>query len=444
MIKKVIFFSLLCISLLNAANVTLDKATYTHNEDVVVNFTDMTAKNKDWIAIYPKDSTNEWGNVVAWKWTNDTTEGQVTFNFIPVGEYEVRVFYNNSFTLEVEKAFTVEAGENLATVTTDKATYKEDEEIIVTFANMAAKNKDWIGIYPKDSSNEWGNVVAWKWTEDTDNGQVTINPLPVGEYEARVFYNNSTHLEASNEFNVTEEEVIVEAPTVDTNQTTYFENEPITITFANMVAKNQDWIAVYPKESTLAWENVVVWEWTEDTADGQVTIDALPIGEYEARIFYNNSFLLEASTEFNVTAIPEEEFILKSEKESYKSDEIIRIYFKHFRGEESDWIGIFPIDVENNKDDAIEWRDAKSLVKGELTFNGLPEGTYEARANFAMEHNKTIQFTVEEQVDVTTLFEDAEDGIDPRWNRYAGNRPIKLLNVGAQGSGHSIRTVGYW
>ena len=442
MIKKVILFSLLFIGILNAANVTLNKATYTNNENIVVNFTDMTAKNQDWIGIYPKNSSNSWGNVVAWKWTNDTTEGQVTFDALPAGEYEARVFYNNSFTLEAKKAFLVEAdAADAPTVTTDKTTYANDEEITVTFANMAAKNQDWIGIYPKDSSSAWANVVAWHWTDDTTNGQVTFDALPAGEYETRAFYNNSGHLEAKKAFTVTD---AVEAPTVTTNKTTYFNNEQITVTFANMTAKNQDWIGIYPKDSSTAWANVVAWHWTDDTTNGQVTFDALPIGEYEARAFYNNSGHLEAKKTFTVTAVPEEDYIVKSDKDVYKSNELIRIYFKHFRGTASDWIGIFPSGADNQKESAVEWRDAKSLVKGELTFAGLPTGTYEARAYFATLHKETVQFTVEEQVDVTTLFEDAEDGIDPRWNRYAGNRPIQLLNVGAQGSAHSIRTIGYW
>jgi len=443
MIKKVILFSLLFVGILNAANVTLDKTTYTNTENITVNFSDMTAKNKDWIGIYPKDSSNAWGNVVAWKWTNDTTNGNVVIDALPVGEYEARAFYNNGFRLEAKKAFTVKQDTTTApTVTTDKTNYLTNEKITVTFTNMVVKNKDWIGIYPKDSSNAWGNVVAWKWTNDTTNGNVVIDALPVGEYEARAFYNNGFRLEAKKAFSV--QKGADNAPTVTTNKTTYFNNENITVTFANMVAKNQDWIGIYPKDSSNAWGNVIAWKWTNDITNGNVVIDALPVGEYEARAFYNNSGHLEAAKAFTVIPAPVATFIIKSEKNSYKSDEIIRIIFDNFRGTASDWIGIFPVGAANEKESAIEWRDAKSLVKGELTFNGLPAGTYEARANFATLHKKTIQFTVTQQVDLTTVYEDGEDGIDPRWNHYSGKYPVTLLNEGAQGSAHAIRTRGYW
>jgi len=203
MSKKIILFTLLFISILNAANLNLNKKNYAKNENIVVNFTNMVAKNRDWIGIYPRNSSNAWGNVIAWEWTNDTTNGQLTFKNLPLGDYEVRAFYNNSFQEEAIAQFKIQ---NIVakqpTVTTNNTNYTNNEKIIVTFSNMQAKNRDWIGIYPKNSSNAWGNVIAWEWTNDTTNGQITFNALPVGEYEARAFYNNSGHLETKSAFKV--------------------------------------------------------------------------------------------------------------------------------------------------------------------------------------------------------------------------------------------------
>ena len=436
MIKKILLLSFVFLGIINAANINVNKNIYNTNEAILVTFSDMEAQHEDWIAIYPAESNTDWNNVLKWEWTEDVEEGTLTFDGLPEGDYEVRAFYNNSYRMEASKAFTVEVAHEEPTVTTDKATYLDDEQITVNFANMTAKNQDWIGIYPKNKSNDWGNQVAWHWTNDTENGQINFNSLPAGEYEVRAFYNNSFNLEAKKEFTVTHTTV---DPTLSTNKASYLTNEQITVNFANMAAKNQDWIGIYPKESSSAWKNVVAWHWTDDTTNGQVTFDALPVGEYEARAFYNNSGHLEATKAFTVTPIPQEGFIVKSEKDIYKSNELIRIYFNHMRGTSSDWIGIFPIGADNQKESAIEWRKAKSLVKGELTFNGLPTGTYEVRAYFATLHKETIQFTVEEQEDISTLFEDAEEGIDPRWNHYSGQFPLRRLNVGAQGSEHSIR-----
>jgi len=208
MIKRIIFISLLLVSMINAATLSLNKTTLTPQDSILVTFTNMTGQHQDWIGIYPKGSNNDWKNVIKWHWTNDSATGQVIFTSLPVGKYEARAFYNNSFKLEAKKAFTItQSSTEAPTLSTGKATYFNNDKITVNFANMVAKNQDWIGIYPKNSSNDWGNVVAWHWTNDTTNGQVIFNALPAGKYEARAFYNNSFHLEAKKDFTVTTQNV---------------------------------------------------------------------------------------------------------------------------------------------------------------------------------------------------------------------------------------------
>ena len=345
MIKKMIFIILLFVSMINAASLTLNKTTLMANENVSVIFTNMTGKHQDWIGIYPKGSSNAWGNVLAWHWTDDKTNGQVTFNALPIGQYEARAFYNNNFSLKAKKAFRVTGATANPTVRTTKTTYSSNEHIVVNFTNMVAKHQDWIGIYPKGSSNAWDNVITWHWTDDKTNGQVTFNALPTGQYEARAFYNNNFNLKAKKAFIV--KRTTTNKPTVTTTKTTYRSNEPIIINFTNMVERDQDWIGIYPKGSSTAWNNVIAWHWTDDKTNGQITFNKLPAGQYEARAFYNNGFHLEAKKTFSVTTA----------------------------------------------------------------------------------------HTVVDRI----LIDDAEDGIDPRWKNYAG-APMRLLNQGAQGSHHSIRT----
>ena len=70
---------------------------------------------------------------------------------------------------------------------------------------MEGHAKDWIGIYPVGSSNDWANVVAWKWSRGQVNGQKSFNNLPVGNYEVRVFFRNSYKVEARDGFSVKQE-----------------------------------------------------------------------------------------------------------------------------------------------------------------------------------------------------------------------------------------------
>jgi len=201
MSKRLILTTFLFITILNAANIN-SKDVFNTTENIVINFKNMTAKNQDWIGIYPEGSNNDWGNVIAWKWTDDKSKGKLTFEPLPLGAYETRAFYNNSFHLEASKKFKVDNADIPVTITTNKTTYSPEEQIIVNFSNMIAKNQDWIGIYPEGSNNDWGNVVAWSWTNDTENGNLTFDSLPVGSYAVRAFFNNSFHLEASHLFKV--------------------------------------------------------------------------------------------------------------------------------------------------------------------------------------------------------------------------------------------------
>ena len=209
MIKKTLFLTLLFANSLSAANVTTSKAVYTADEQVKVHFANMTAQNQDWIGIYPEGTNNDWGNVIGWKWTDDKENGDVMFGngALPVGKFEVRAFYNNSFHTEATSKFEVKNAAVPATITTDKAVYATDEQIHVHFANMTAKHQDWVGIYAEGTNNDWGNVVAWRWTNDTTNGDLNFNALPEGAYEVRAFYNNSFHTEATKKFKVEEEDV---------------------------------------------------------------------------------------------------------------------------------------------------------------------------------------------------------------------------------------------
>ena len=437
MIKKFIIFTLLVATILNAATVDLNKDTFTQNEQIIVSFAEMTAQNDDWIAIYPEDSNNSWINVIKWQWTDDVAAGNLTFDALPVGNYEVRAFYNNSYRLKASKAFTVEVdAAPVTTVTTDKVSYVLGEEVTATFSNMSGDEKDWIAIYPAGSSNSWVNNVQAEWTNSEINGTQVFADLPIGEYEVRVFFNDSYKLEASHAFSVIAAPI---APTVSTDKESYLPTEQITASFNNMSGNVQDWIAIYPAGSTTAWENMIQWEWIPGNIQGTQTFEALPAGDYEVRVFFNNSAHLKGCHAFSVKNTT---FNLESRKVAYDPFELIHADFINMRGTASDWIGIFPVGANHEKESAIQWKYAKSLVNGSLNFNGLDVGTYEMRAYFATLHKKTITFTVQDTAVTKIEYEDAEDGFDQVWEVWQNpTKPVTIINEGAAGSTHSIRAV---
>jgi len=302
--KKLILITLLLSSMIQAllaATVSTNKLTYALHEQVHVHFTNMIAKNKDWIAIYPKGSSNAWVNVIGWRWTDDKENGDIVFGngALPVGSYEVRAFYNNSFHTEATKAFKVVEVGGQTTVTTNKVTYKSNENIIATYRGTSDGEEDWIAIYPKNSSNAWANVIEWQWIRGKVNGDTIFSKLPVGEYEVRVFFNNSFHDEAKKAFSVSNGG----GTTITTNKAIYTNNDNITATYKGTTNGEEDWIAIYPKNSSNAWANVIEWRWIRGKVNGNTIFSKLPVGEYEVRVFFNNSFHDEAKKAFSVFRI---------------------------------------------------------------------------------------------------------------------------------------------
>jgi hypothetical protein len=207
--KVIVLLGIFISTIIGHATPTVqtNKMVYNTNESITVNVTDMFGDPKDWIAIYPSGTSNEWENVLRWSWTDGFTEGSKTFESLPIGDYDARVFFENSYNLEVSSSFSVEEMSEELNISTSKSTYLSSQPIIVNFENMLGDQHDWIAIYPKGSTNEWQNVLRWSWTDGVKTGSFSFDALAQGEYEARAFFENSFNLEKSSSFTVSDVQV---------------------------------------------------------------------------------------------------------------------------------------------------------------------------------------------------------------------------------------------
>ena len=111
MVKRIVLITLLFLGIVNAATITTDEDLYNPNNSIVTTFSAMSGDDEDWIAIYPAGSDNSWGNVIQWDWAR-AVNGNHTFNALPVGDYEVRAFFNNTYKSEAAVPFEIEALKN--------------------------------------------------------------------------------------------------------------------------------------------------------------------------------------------------------------------------------------------------------------------------------------------------------------------------------------------
>lgn len=445
MIKKFMLASLLWVSMLNAATINTDKTKYGVDEEVKISFTGLKGQHDEWIAIYPAGSSNDFGKIIGWVLTGGTVNGTVLFSSPDsIGNYDIRIFEGAKFLLA--KEFVVV--DNSPTVETTKNSYSVEEDVVAIFDNTLDQKNDWIAIYPTGTTNEWENLVSWKWLAGGTSGSVNLGVLPIGDYEVRVFFNNSFEVEAKSSFKV---EGNNDVATVKTNKEVYTPEESISTIFNHMSGDNEDWIAIYPKGSSSDWGKQITWKWIRSDLSGEKVFGPLPVGEYEVRVFFRNSFDIEAKSSFKVEAPVVVDTLILS-KELYDAYEVVHVEYNNMRGLDTDWIGIFPEGAEHSKESAIEWKETKSLVNGGLSFNGLEAGAYEMRAYFDDEHQKTVLFNVKDEEITRVLYDDFEDGIDPRWTKYFG-KDMVLLNVGVPDGGvehterqeevndqHSLRT----
>ena len=301
-------------------NLTTDKSTYLNTETITASFTYMQGNASDWIGIYPAGASYEFENVIAYKQTGGDINGSVDFTNIPVGNYDVRAFFNNTLTKEATTPITVTADPNYHEVnlTTNKATYLNTETVMVDFQYMQGNATDWIGIYPAGASYEFENVIAYKQTGGDINGSVSFTDIPVGDYDVRAFFNNSLHTEASTAISVITDPNYHDI-NLTLNKSVYAQNELVYVNYNYMEGNPMDWIGIYPAGASYEFTNVIDMKYTGGNVQGELALGGfpantplsgftampgLPAGDYEIRAFFNNSLTQKAMVSFTVTEQP--------------------------------------------------------------------------------------------------------------------------------------------
>ncbi len=431
--KKILILILLFSVSVFAATITVSKSEYKPAENITITLAQMPGNAGDWVGIYPKGAANAWENVLSWKHDGLVVDGTYVLDGVAAGEYEARVFLNNSYTLLAKKEFKVVEPVNSVGITTSETTYNSNLPISVTVTNMPGNSGDWIGIFPKDKPSVWANVLSWKHDGHVVSGTYQLDGVAAGVYEARVFLNNSYTLLAKTEFTV---EDVGHNTNVTTSKAEFDVGEPITITLTGMPGNSGDWVGIFEKGSANVWENTIAWKFDGHVIDGTYNLDSVPVGEYEVRVFLNNSWTILASSEFKVIVQPLATTIV-TDKASYQNGEEITVTIGGMLGNQRDWVGIFPVGAESTFENAYDWEWTEAINAGDITFHGLPAGSYEARAFFndGFDAKATYPFTVTYVNKPATIFEDAENSISNKWIKVLGNYEPRHATPGFNSTG---------
>jgi hypothetical protein len=293
-----------------------------------------------------------------------------------------------------------------------------------SYAEYQAKQNstDWIGVYKKEASTDWENVLTWAWVKDLPGVDVRhlsrtfsdTHFTEPGEYEVRYFENNSYDIEKSISFTIKE----VESHLFGLKVSTYADSRQYIelkgFDGKNIIPDEKDWVGIYKKNDDNTWDNVIQWAWAKDLKDNyyllRLNLDKLEKGvQYEARYFLNNSFTTYKKTEpFYAGELPEDQKPIVRRTSYYNGALRVGLdQFIRFNEELSKtWVGVFKKDATyKNNENLIAWtyvneanRASTSeleILKPELLINGEEYQTVYFNNDSYKQLGKTLIFTLE-------------------------------------------------
>jgi len=133
-----------------------------------------------------------------------------------------------------------------------------------SFATFSAQQEKqtWVGLYKKGTNNAWGNVLAWDWVKNSKVKISRIAHFKAGDYQARLFFNNSYVTAATIDFkigdgpgNTGETIAYVEAFAFD---------KTIVVSLNDNFVDPKDWIGVFKKGAPYTLKNIEAWSYIKE------------------------------------------------------------------------------------------------------------------------------------------------------------------------------------
>jgi len=369
---------------------------------------------RDWIAVYPKNASNAWENVIDWRWADFTPykkggryhlyDGATRIK--KLGEYQVRFFRNNSFKLYKAFDFRIIKKSPNSPLLFYSSNFLYMKGFIKNV--LTAGPTDWVGIYKVNDNNNWDNVIEWRWAKEMHwDGNDAYQSMHLNlqkyseneKYEARYFLNNSYITQTkSKPFSIEKSKHSVTKLSANTED----KNHPKIIIsgfIKNVVAPApKDWIGIYKKDDDNSWSNVIEWIWAKDTSfDGNNHYRIMHLNprkyslneKYEARYFLNNSFTTHMKSKPFSTESSNNQISVTEIKGNYQNGRIrFNIYprgIAKLKYGAKDWVGLYRKGTSNDWNNVLTWgwvKEFEDVDKGVFQLVKsihLQKGKYDVR-----------------------------------------------------------------
>jgi len=346
------------------------RASFATNAAITVEYAGMPGRAGDWLGLFVAGSADD--APLTRVSTGGARSGVATFSApSSPGSYVVRIFFDGERSARAESpAFSVMPP---PTLSTDATEYFVGDDVIVSFANFAGNETDWVSIYGVDDPDI--RYLSRRFTRGATSGTFVFHSLPAGLYDVRGFFADTFQRE------VESAPFLIKTPAslVPLKQA-YASGETVAIDFANMPGGAGDWIGIFsPGAPDTA---IIAARPTEGARFGLVTIGGLADGTYVARGFgasaSSGTVRAAESIRFTIGPIPSP-VTLTTSAASYASGASVDVSYVGLPGTAVDWIAVYPANATSDAD-FVAQQSTHGLLVGDATFAGLPDGTYVARA----------------------------------------------------------------
>ena len=287
------------LSGLFASNFTVQIEKIDNNSvSIEFNSTNYFGENQDnWIALFKTNTPNVWANVRSWAWIKDLSlhptqtpnseARKFQFQGEEDGEYEIRFFENNSYTPHTIQPITLEASQNRPFI--EITVQNQYGDLILKSTNA---DKAWVGLFKKDLPSTRENILNWKWVRPVDHKTYfNTNALASGDYQARLFFNNTYDLEAEIDFRLNQEGNRVIFDGIQT----YNGEGNIEVSLSNFNHSGGDWIGVFKPNAVHIIDNLVAYAYVPQGVNNVELItyqpELLTNGTYTLVYFVRSSYV---------------------------------------------------------------------------------------------------------------------------------------------------------
>ncbi len=174
---------------------TIDKTVYTPGEPVRVTYRNAPGLASDWIGIYKMGKTPGTSDLSdSWAYTpGGSAEGEMALGAeLGKGYYFINYFTRGMYFEPTDRLY-FSIGEKISSVSADKNTFTEDEEINIYYKDGPGTPKDWVGFFLEGKDPDKDELDGFYYTYGATEGYITVKPgeLPAGDYFCALYINDS-------------------------------------------------------------------------------------------------------------------------------------------------------------------------------------------------------------------------------------------------------------